>query len=186
MASFFIDRPIFAWVLALVVMLAGGLALRQLPVAQYPTIAPPTVRISASYPGASAATVESSVTQVIEQNMQGIDNMLYMSATSDANGSASLTLTFASGTNPDVAQVQVQNKLQAAMASLPQVVQQFGVRVDKSSAGFLLVAGFVSADGSMNGSDLSDFLVSRVQDPISRVPGVGSLQVFGSQYAMRI
>lgn len=186
MARFFIDRPIFAWVLAIVVMLAGALAIRQLPVAQYPTIAPPTVRISATYPGASAATVESSVTQIIEQNMQGIDNLQYIASSSDSNGNATTTLTFANGTNPDTAQVQVQNKLQAAMASLPQVVQQFGVRVDKSSAGFLMVAGFVSADGSMTGPDLADFLVSRVQDPISRVPGVGSLQVFGAQYAMRI
>lgn len=186
MAKFFIDRPIFAWVLAIIVMLAGVLAIRGLPVAQYPTIAPPTVRISATYPGASAATVESSVTQIVEQNMQGLDGLQYMSSTSDSTGSATTTLTFTSNTNPDTAQVQVQNKLQAAMASLPQVVQQFGVRVDKSTSGFLMVAGFVSADGSMSGPDLSDFLVSRVQDPISRVSGVGSLQVFGSQYAMRI
>ena len=186
MARFFIDRPIFAWVVAIVIMLAGWLAIRQLPVAQYPTIAPPTVRITASYPGASAASVESSVTQVIEQNMQGLDNLQYMSATSDANGNANVTLTFASGTNPDIAQVQVQNKLQAAMASLPQIVQQFGVRVDKASSSFLMVIGFVSADGTLDGADLADFAVSRVQDSISRVPGVGSLQVFGSQYAMRI
>ena len=186
MANFFIDRPIFAWVLAILTMLAGALALYQLPVAQYPDIAPPTVTISASYPGASADTVESSVTQVIEQAMQGLDGLQYMSATSDANGNASLTLTFANSTNADIAQVQVQNKLQVATATLPNIVQQMGVRVTKASSGFLLVIALTSADGTRDATDLSDFFASNVLDPLSRTQGVGSVQLFGAQYAMRI
>jgi multidrug efflux pump len=186
MANFFIDRPIFAWVLAILTMLAGALALYQLPVAQYPTIAPPTVTISANYPGAAADTVESSVTQVIEQAMQGLDGLQYMSATSDANGNASVTLTFANGVNPDIAQVQVQNKLQVATATLPNIVQQMGVRVTKASSSFLLVVALTSTDGARDATDLGDFFASNVQDPLSRTQGVGSVQLFGAQYAMRI
>ncbi len=186
MSRFFIDRPIFAWVLAIVVMLAGALALRTLPVAQFPTIAPVAVTISASYPGASARTLEDTVTQVIEQKMQGIDRLLYMSSTSDASGAASVSLTFDSGADPDIAQVQVQNKLQLAMPLLPQEVQRQGIRVTKSSADFLMVLGFVSTDGSMDATDVADYVAANVQDPISRVNGVGDVGLFGSQYAMRI
>src|SRR5690625_4334047 len=186
MARFFIDRPVFAWVIAIIIMLAGGLAVLTLPIAQYPTIAPPTVTINATYPGASARVVENSVTQVIEQNMKGLDGLLYMSATSSSNGQASLTLTFETGTDPDIAQVQVQNKLQLAMPLLPQEVQRQGVRVTKASTGFLMVLGFVSEDGSMERTDISDFVTANLVDPISRVDGVGTVQVFGAQYAMRI
>ncbi|NIY77000.1 efflux RND transporter permease subunit [Thalassospira sp. HF15] len=186
MAKFFIDRPVFAWVIALVIMLAGGLSLWQLPIEQYPSIAPPSVEIGATYPGASAQTVENTVTQVIEQQMNGLDYLRYMSSTSSGNGQASITLTFEPEADPDIAQVQVQNKLQAAMSSLPTEVQQQGVTVSKSSGSFLMVVGFVSADGSMDAEDLSDFVVSSVEDPIARVNGVGSVQVFGAQHAMRI
>ncbi|WP_296992797.1 efflux RND transporter permease subunit [Thalassospira sp. UBA1131] len=186
MAKFFIDRPVFAWVIALVIMLAGGLSLWQLPIEQYPSIAPPSVEIEATYPGASAQTVENTVTQVIEQQMNGLDYLRYMSSTSSGNGQASITLTFEPEADPDIAQVQVQNKLQAAMSSLPNEVQQQGVTVTKSSGSFLMVVGFVSGDGSMNAEDLSDFVVSSVEDPIARVNGVGSVQVFGAQHAMRI
>ncbi len=150
MARFFIDRPIFAWVIAIVIMLAGGLSILQLPIAQYPTIAPPTVTINATYPGASAKVVEDSVTQVIEQKMTGLDDLLYMSSTSESNGSAAITLTFESGTDADIAQVQVQNKLQLATPLLPQIVQQQGIQVSKASPGFLMVIGFVSDDGSLD------------------------------------
>ncbi|NMG77529.1 efflux RND transporter permease subunit [Aromatoleum diolicum] len=186
MARFFIDRPIFAWVIAIVIMLAGALSILQLPVSQYPTIAPPAVVINARYPGASAKAVEDSVTQVIEQKMTGLDGLLYMSSASDSFGNTSLTLTFDAGTNPDIAQVQVQNKLQLALPLLPQAVQQQGVQVAKSARNFLMVVGFVSQDGSKSGVDLSDFIVSSVQDPLSRVSGVGEVQVFGAQYAMRV
>jgi multidrug efflux pump len=186
MVNFFIDRPIFAWVLAIVLMLAGVLAIKTLPISQYPTLAPPAVSISASYPGASAKTLEDTVTQVIEQQMNGLDNLMYMSSQSDSSGNVSISLTFLPGTDPDIAQVQVQNKLSPATALLPQEVQQQGVRVAKSSAGFLMVVGFYSPDGTMNKFDLSDYLVSNIQDPISRLPGVGNVTVFGSQYAMRI
>ncbi|SER35120.1 multidrug efflux pump [Faunimonas pinastri] len=186
MVRYFLDRPIFAWVIAIVIMLAGALSILRLPIAQYPTIAPPTVRISATYPGASAATVETSVTQVIEQNMKGLDNLQYMSSTSDSSGSVSITLTFSSAADADIAQVQVQNKLQLATSLLPQSVQQQGVTVTKSSSAFLMVAGFVSEDGSMDATDLADYIASNIQDPVSRVEGVGDLRVFGAQYAMRI
>ncbi|WP_127958905.1 efflux RND transporter permease subunit [Serratia microhaemolytica] len=186
MAKFFIDRPIFAWVLAIIVMLAGLLSIIKLPVSQYPNIAPPAVTIGASYPGADAQTVQDTVTQVIEQNMNGIDNLLYMSSSSDAAGNAQITLTFSSDTDPDVAQVQVQNKLQLAMPLLPQQVQQQGVRVGKSSSSFLMVVGFISEDGSMTQEDIADYVGSNVQDRLSRTSGVGSVQLFGSQYAMRI
>ncbi|CND22000.1 efflux RND transporter permease AcrB [Yersinia enterocolitica] len=186
MAKFFIDRPIFAWVIAIIIMLAGSLAIMKLPVAQYPTIAPPAISISANYPGADATTVQNTVTQVIEQNMNGIDNLLYMSSSSDSSGNVQLTLTFNSGTDPDIAQVQVQNKLQLAMPLLPQEVQQQGVSVEKSSSSFLMVAGFISEDGTMKQEDIADYVGSNVKDPISRTAGVGDVQLFGSQYAMRI
>ncbi|WP_427978018.1 efflux RND transporter permease subunit [Agarivorans sp.] len=186
MARFFIDRPIFAWVIAIIVMLAGVLSILKLPVSQYPSIAPPTVVISAMYPGASAKTMEDTVTQVIEQRMTGIDHLRYISSTSDSFGNAQLTLTFNAEADPDIAQVQVQNKLQLAMPLLPQEVQAQGVEVAKSSSGFLMVLGFVSQDGSLERSDISDYVGSNVQDPISRVPGVGEIQLFGAQYAMRI
>ncbi|KKM55126.1 efflux RND transporter permease AcrB [Yersinia pestis] len=186
MAKFFIDRPIFAWVIAIIIMLAGALAIMKLPVAQYPTIAPPAITIAANYPGADATTVQNTVTQVIEQNMNGIDNLLYMSSSSDSSGNVQLTLTFNSGTDPDIAQVQVQNKLQLAMPLLPQEVQQPGVSVEKSSSSFLMVAGFISEDGTMQQEDIADYVGSNIKDPISRTPGVGDVQLFGSQYAMRI
>ena len=186
MARFFIDRPIFAWVIAIIIMLAGGLAVLKLPVSMYPEVAPPAVEISASYPGASAKVVEDSVTQIIEQNMKGLDGLIYFSSNSSANGQATITLTFESGTNPDIAQVQVQNKLQLAMPLLPQEVQRQGINVAKSSSGFLQVLGFVSEDGSMDANDISDYVGSNIVDPLSRVPGVGNIQVFGGKYAMRI
>ncbi|WP_140918163.1 efflux RND transporter permease subunit [Limnobaculum xujianqingii] len=186
MAKFFIDRPIFAWVIAIIIMLAGALALVQLPVSQYPTIAPPAVSISASYPGADAQTVQDSVTQVIEQNMNGIDNLMYMSSTSDSAGNASITLTFDSKADPDIAQVQVQNKLQLATPLLPQEVQQMGISVKKATSSFLMVAGFISEDGSMSQEDIADYVGSNVKDPLSRTNGVGDIQLFGSQYAMRV
>ncbi len=186
MARFFIDRPIFAWVIAIVIMLAGGISITQLPISRYPTIAPPTVTISATYSGASAKSVEDSVTQVIEQNMKGLDGMLYLSSTSESNGRSTITITFQNGTNPDIAQVQVQNKLQLATPLLPQIVQQQGVSVSKANPGFLMVLGFVSEDGSMEQRDIADYLIANLTDPISRVAGVGSVQVFGSRYAMRI
>ena len=186
MARFFIDRPIFAWVIAIIIMLAGGLAIFTLPVSMYPTIAPPTVEIRANYPGASAKVVEDSVTQIIEQNMKGLDGLMYFSANSSSNGSATITLTFDSDTDPDTAQVQVQNKLQLAMPLLPQEVQRQGVNVSKSATGFLQVIGFVSEDGRMTKDDISDYVGTNLVDPLSRVPGVGNLQVFGSNYAMRI
>ena len=186
MAKFFIDRPIFAWVIAIIIMLAGGLAIMKLPVAQYPTIAPPAISISAMYPGADAKTVQDTVTQVIEQNMNGIDNLLYMSSTSDSAGTVQITLTFDSGTDADIAQVQVQNKLQLAMPLLPQEVQQQGVSVEKSSSSFLMVIGMISTDGSMSQEDIADYVGATVKDPISRTTGVGDVQLFGAQYAMRI
>ena len=186
MSKFFIDRPIFAIVIALLVMLAGALSIVAMPIEQYPTIAPPSIQIGASYPGASAQTVENTVVQVIEQQMSGLNNLLYLSSTSDDTGQASVTLTFAAGTNPDIAQVQVQNKLQLATPLLPTAVQQAGVRVTQSSTGFLLVAGFVSSDNSMSRYDIANYVVSHLQDPLSRINGVGNYNVFGSQYAMRI
>ncbi|EJB3557880.1 efflux RND transporter permease subunit [Salmonella enterica subsp. enterica serovar Newport] len=186
MANFFIRRPIFAWVLAIILMMAGALAIMQLPVAQYPTIAPPAVSISATYPGADAQTVQDTVTQVIEQNMNGIDNLMYMSSTSDSAGSVTITLTFQSGTDPDIAQVQVQNKLQLATPLLPQKVQQQGISVEKSSSSFLMVAGFVSDNPNTTQDDISDYVASNIKDSISRLNGVGDVQLFGAQYAMRI
>ncbi len=186
MARFFIDRPIFAWVIAIVIMVAGALSITRLPISMYPTIAPPSVMIYAGYPGASAKVVEDSVTQVIEQAMKGLDGLLYMSSTSEATGRATITLTFDNATNPDIAQVQVQNKLQLAMPLLPQEVQRQGVNISKSRSGFLMIAGFISEDDSMSRDDIADFIGVNVIDRISRVPGVGNVQYFGGKYAMRI
>jgi multidrug efflux pump len=186
MSRFFIERPIFAWVIAIVIMLGGALAIFKLPIAQYPSIAPPSISISGSYPGASAKTVEDAVTQVIEQKMKGIDGLRYMSSTSDSTGGVSITLTFSSGTNPDIAQVQVQNKLQLATPLLPAAVTQQGLVVSKATKNFLMVLGFVSEDGSMKQADIGDYVAANVIDPLSRVQGVGDVTLFGSQYAMRI
>jgi len=186
MARFFIDRPIFAWVVAIVIMLAGALSITSLPISQYPTIALPSVVISATYPGASAKTVEDTVTQVIEQQMNGIDNLQYMASTSDSAGNVQVTLTFTSAADPNIAQVQVQNKLQLATPLLPQVVQQLGISVAKANSSFLMVLGVVSTDGSMDKNALGDYISSTMKDPISRLPGVGTVTVFGSPYAMRL
>jgi multidrug efflux pump len=186
MSRFFIDRPIFAWVIAIVIMLAGALAILTLPVAQYPTIAPPAVTITAVYPGASAQTLENTVTQVIEQQMKGLDHLEYISSTSDSSGTVQITLTFAQSANPDIAQVQVQNKLQLATPLLPSAVQQQGLTVAKAAKNFLLIVALYSETGAHTDSDVADILVSKFQDPLSRVTGVGDTQVFGSQYAIRI
>lgn len=186
MSNFFIDRPIFAWVLALVIMLIGGLAILKLPVNQYPSIAPPSVSISVSYPGASAQTVQDTVVQVIEQQLNGIDGLRYISSDSNSDGSMSISVTFEQDVDPDIAQVQVQNKLQLATPLLPQEVQQQGIRVTKSASNFLMVVGIISEDGSMSRFDLADYTVSNIQDPISRTAGVGDFQIFGAPYAMRI
>ncbi|MCF8466561.1 MAG: efflux RND transporter permease subunit [Sneathiella sp.] len=186
MATFFIDRPVFAWVIALVIMLAGGISVLQLPIEQYPSIAPPSVKVTAVYPGASAQTVENTVTQNIEQEMNGLDNLRYMSSTSDSTGTSSITLTFNPEADPDIAQVQVQNKLQAANSRLPSEVQQQGIVVSKSSGSFLMVIGFVSGEGGISSSDLADYVVTSVKDPIARINGVGNVTVFGAQHAMRI
>ncbi|HMN03821.1 MAG TPA: efflux RND transporter permease subunit [Geobacter anodireducens] len=186
MSRFFINRPIFAWVIAIMVMLGGLLAIKTLPVSQYPPIAPPQITINAMYPGASAQTVQDTVTQVIEQKLNGIDNLIYMSSTSDSAGAVAINLTFKAGTDPNIAQVQVQNKLQLATPLLPQIVQRQGIQVVKSTKNFLLIVGLVSEDGSLDRNALNDYLVSNVQDIISRVEGVGELQLFGSQNAMRI
>lgn len=186
MSRFFIHRPIFAWVIAILIMLVGILAINNLPIEQYPKIAPPQVTVRAVYPGADAETVENSVTQIIEQQMKGIDGLMYMSSNSSAAGSASVTLTFENGTDPDTAQVQVQNKLQSAMSSLPETVQRTGLNVEKSASDFLMVTAFVSEDGSMDQSDIADYVATSIVDPISRVEGVGGTNVFGSSYAMRI
>src|SRR5690554_2327264 len=186
MASYFIDRPVFAWVIAITIMLAGLLSITQLPVEQYPAIAPPSVTVTAVYPGASARTVENAVTQVIEQRMSGIDHLRYMSSTSDSSGMASVMLTFEPEADPDIAQVQVQNKLQAALPLLPQEVQQQGVTVAKSAESFLLVVAFISEDGRLNETEIADYVASHIQDPLSRVNGVDEVQLFGPQHAMRI
>jgi hydrophobe/amphiphile efflux-1 (HAE1) family protein len=186
MARFFIDRPIFAWVLAIIVMLGGVVSVLTLPIAQYPAIAPPAIAITANYPGASAKTLEDTVTQIIEQKMKGLDRLSYMASTSESSGTVTITLTFENGTNPDTAQVQVQNKLSLATPLLPSVVQQQGITVTKSATNFLNVLAFTSEDGRMSGSDLSDYVAANIQDAISRVEGVGDTTLFGSQYAMRI
>ncbi|MCZ7639623.1 MAG: efflux RND transporter permease subunit [Verrucomicrobia bacterium] len=186
LSRFFLERPVFAWVIAIILMVAGGLAIFFLPVSQYPPIAPPSIAIESFYPGASAETVENSVTQIIEQKMTGFDKMLYLSATSDSSGASRVELTFAPGTDPDLAWAQVQNKLQLAMASLPEVVQRQGVKVSKSTRNYLLIVSLISEDGSMDGNDLRDYAQSTLEKVLSRVPGVGEVQVFGGQYAMRI
>jgi hydrophobe/amphiphile efflux-1 (HAE1) family protein len=186
LSRFFLDRPVFAWVIAVIIMLGGGLAIYSLPISQYPPIAPPSIYVTAFYPGASAETVENSVTQIIEQKMTGLDKMLYLSATSDSAGSSRIELTFAPGTDPDLAWAKVQNKLQLAMASLPDVVQRQGVRVGKATRNYLLMVGLVSEDGSMDNGDLMDYAQSNLEKVLSRVPGVGEVENFGSQYAMRI
>ena len=186
MAKFFIHRPIFAWVIALMIMLAGLLSIINLPVSQYPSIAPPAISITATYPGASAKTIEDSVTQIIETKMKGIDNLMYMKSSSEGIGTSTVTLTFAAGTDPDIAQMQVQNKLQLATPLLPEAVQRQGVKVAKAVMNFMQVVMFVSEDGSMSAIDLEDYMVSHVEDVLSRVEGVGDVILFGSQYAMRI
>ena len=186
LSRFFIDRPIFAWVIAFIIMLIGIVSITRLPIARYPNIAPPAVSITASYPGASAQTVEDSVTQIIEQNMTALDGLIYIDSTSDSQGNVAIILTFASGTNPDTAQVQVQNKLQQATPLLPQIVQQQGIVVSKSNSAFLLAIGFVSEDGKLSAGDIGDYIASNVVDPLSRVEGVGTIQLFGAKYAMRI
>ncbi len=186
LSKYFLDRPVFAWVIAIFIMLLGGLAIYNLPIAQYPPIAPPGIAIESRYPGASAQTVENSVTQIIEQKMTGFDDMLYLSGTSDSSGMSRIELTFKPGTDADLAWAKVQNKLQLAMPSLPEVVQQSGVKVSKSTRNWLLLVGLISEDGSMNGHDLRDYAQSNLEKVLSRVPGVGEVEVFGSQYAMRI
>src|SRR6476619_4050756 len=186
MSRYFIDRPIFAWVLAILIMLFGLLAVRSLPIAQFPALAPPQIGVTAVFPGADATTLDKTTTQIIEQQLQGIDHLRYFSSQSSSSGQVTITLTFEQGTDPDTAQVQVNNKVQAALPLLPQEVQRQGVRVEKSSANFALVPGLYSADGSHSQDDLADMMVSKIQEPISRINGVGGVQVFGSQYAMRI
>lgn len=185
-SKFFLARPVFAWVIAIIMMTAGGLAIYNLPVAQYPPIAPPSIAIDSFFPGASGETVENTVTQIIEQKMTGLDDMLYLSGTSSSSGASRVELTFAPGTDPDVAWSKVQNKLQLAMASLPDVVQRSGVKVSKSTRNYLMVVGLISEDGSMDGNDLRDFAQSNLEKILSRVPGVGEVMNFGSQYAMRV
>jgi len=186
LSNFFLDRPVFAWVIAVFVMLVGGLAIYNLPISQYPPIAPPSIAIDAYYPGASAETIENSVIQIIEEKMTGFDKLLYMSATSDAAGAGRIILTFAPGTDPDLAWAQVQNKLQLAMDSLPDVVKRQGVKVSKSNINWLLVTGLISEDGSMNSIDLADYAQANVQKLLARVPGVGEVEVNTYQYAMRV
>ena len=185
LSNFFLDRPVFAWVIAIIMMLGGGLAIYNLPISQYPPIAPPSIAIDAFYPGASAETVENSVIQIIEQQMTGFDKLLYMSATSDASGAGRIELTFAPGTDPDLAWAQVQNKLQLATASLPAVVQQQGVKVSKSTRNWLIIVALIS-DGSLNEYDLADYAQANIQQVLARVPGVGEVETFSTQYSMRV
>ena len=186
LSKFFLNRPVFAWVIAIILMTAGGLAIYNLPISQYPPIAPPAIAIDSFFPGASGETVENTVTQIIEQKMTGLDDMLYLSGTSSSSGASRVELTFAPGTDPDVAWSKVQNKLQLAMASLPDVVQRSGVKVSKSTRNYLMIVGLISEDGSMDGNDLRDYAQSNLEKILSRVPGVGEVMNFGSQYAMRI
>ena len=186
LSKFFLNRPVFAWVIAIIMMVLGGLAIYNLPISQYPPIAPPSIAIESMYPGASAETVENSVTQIIEQKMTGFDDMLYLSGTSDSAGASRIELTFKPGTDPDLAWAKVQNKLQLAMASLPEVVQRTGVSVSKSTKNYLLIVSLISEDGSMNGNDLRDYAQSNLEKVLARVPGVGEVTNFGSQYSMRV
>ena len=181
LSKFFLDRPVFAWVIAIFIMLLGGLSIYNLPIAQYPPIAPPAIAITAYYPGASAQTVENSVTQIIEQKMTGFEDMLYLSGTSDASGSSRIELTFRPGTDPDMAWTKVQNKLQLAMASLPEAVQRSGVKVSKSTRNYLIIVALVSEDGSMTGHDLQDYAQSNLEKVLARVPGVGEVENFGNE-----
>ena len=186
LSRFFLDRPVFAWVIAVIIMLAGGLAIYNLPISQYPPVAPPSIYIQATYPGASAETVENTVTQIIEQKMTGLDKMLYLSAASDSSGTSRIELTFAPGMDPDLAWAKVQNKLQLAMPSLPQVVQRQGVAVGKATRNYLMLVGLISEDGQLDGKDLMDYAQSNLEKVVARVPGVGEVEEFGSQYAMRV
>ncbi|MBN2687424.1 MAG: efflux RND transporter permease subunit, partial [Deltaproteobacteria bacterium] len=186
LSKFFLDRPVFAWVIAIIIMAAGGLAIYNLPISQYPPIAPPTIAVESYYPGASAETVENSVTQVIETKMTGFDNLLYISATSDSAGASRIELTFEAGTDPDFAWSQVQNKLQLAMSSLPDVVASRGITVRKSTRNYLMIIGLISEDGSIDRSDLYDYAKSNLEKILARVPGVGEVGIFGSGYAMRV
>src|SRR3984893_3455288 len=186
MSAFFIERPIFAWVIAIFITLIGALAIKNLPIAQYPSIAPPSIAITVNYPGASAETVQDTVVQVIEQQMSGLDHLVYFSSESDKDGTMTITLNFAQGTDPDIAQVQVQNKLALATPLLPTEVQLQGIQVTKATKNFLMFVGFVSSDGSLTGQGIADYVASHVQDPVSRTAGVGTLQLVGAQYAMRI
>jgi len=186
LSKFFLHRPVFAWVIAITIMSAGALAIHFLPISQYPELAPPVIAIDAFYPGASAETVENTVTQIIEQKMTGLDKMLYLSGTSSTSGASRIELTFAPGTNPDLAWSKVQNKLQLAMASLPDVVQRQGVKVSKSTRNYMLIVGIVSEDGSMDGNDLRDYAKSNLEKVLARVPGVGEVEAFGTEYAMRV
>src|SRR5208283_4293786 len=186
LSRFFLDRPVFAWVIAVIIMLAGVLAIYKLPISQYPPVAPPSIYIQAYYPGASAETVENTVTQIVEQKMTGLDKMLYLSATSDSSGSSRIELTFAPGMDPDLAWAKVQNKLQLAMAGLPDMVQRQGVTVGKSTRNYLIMVGVISEDGSMRDIDLRDYLITTAHQVLARVPGVGEVEGFGGEYAMRI
>src|SRR5437868_11884035 len=186
MARFFIDRPVFAWVVSILIMVLGGLAITKLPVAQYPNVAPPSISVTANYAGASAETLQETVTSVIEQQLNGIDNLLYMSSVTDASGLATVTLYFLPGTNPDVAQVQVQNKVQLATPSLPQTVQQQGVVVAKATRNFMMFFTLSTVDDSLDEIELGNYIASSVLDPIRRVSGVGEANMFGSQYSMRV
>jgi len=185
-SRYFIQRPIFAWVIAIVIMLAGLGALTRLPIEQYPDISPPTVGINATYPGASAEVLEDSVTQVIEQQLTGLDGLLYFQSTSSDSGTVTITVTFANGTNPDIAQVQVQNKVQQALPRLPQQVQQQGLTVQKRQPDYLMIVGAYDSSDQSTSADVADFMVSKLQDPLSRVNGVGEVDAFGTQYAMRV
>src|SRR5882757_3728274 len=186
MAQFFISRPVFAWVVSILIMVLGSLAITQLPIAQYPSVAPPSISVTANYAGASAETLQETVTSVIEQQLNGIDNLLYMSSSSDASGLATVTLYFLPGTNPDVAQVQVQNKVQLATPSLPQTVQQQGVVVAKATRNFMMFFTLSTTNDSLNETALGNYISASVLDPIRRVSGVGEANLFGSQYAMRV
>ncbi len=186
MAGFFINRPILAWVIAIVIMMIGGASITTLPVEQYPSVAPASVQITATYPGASAETVATTVTQVIEQKLSGIDHLLYMSSTSSSVGQARITLTFQQGTNADIAQVQVQNKVEQATSSLPETVQEQGVQVAKAANSFLMIVSLSSTDGSMNSIDLGNVIATQIEDPLTQIDGVGDVTLFGAQHAMRI
>src|SRR4029453_12952370 len=186
LSQVFIDRPVLAWVISILIMLGGVAGIRTLPVEQYPDIAPPGVNVRATYPGASAETLESSVTQVIEQQLTGIDGLIYFSSSSNATGTSQINVTFERSIDADIAQGQVQNKVQQALPRLPQAVQQQGLVVTKANPDFLLVISVYDETDQAESGDVSDYLVSNLQDPIGRLPGVGAMQVFGAQYAMRI